>query len=328
MSRRYISELGERENIEEVYLAADKQLRPNRNGNLYLQLRLSDRSGSVTAMMWNAGDKAYGSFENGDYVRVQGATQYFNGALQLIASRIDRVDRHTVDEAEFIVLRSAEVDRLAARTAEMLRKLSNVHLLNLAECYLMDEAFMAQFTAAPAGIKHHHAYRGGLLEHVVSLMELVEVVAPRYPQIDAELLLMGAFLHDTGKIEELNYERDLSYSDSGQLIGHVVLAVSLLDQKVREAEKLGGEKLPAELVLRLKHMILSHHGQYEFGSPKLPMTLEAIALHHLDNLDARIHSVTQLLREDANADSPWTPFQAALGRKLFKGSGGINGKRS
>jgi len=319
MSRRFINQFGDREPVDEVFLAAEKQLRTNRQGNLYMQMRLSDRSGSVTAMMWNAGEKVYRSFENGDYLRVQGTAQYYNGALQMILNQIEMIDARDVDESDFVTLGTMDIDQLAERLREMLRAMSNFPLRNLAECFLMDEEFMDGLTSAPAGVKNHHAYRGGLLEHVLSLMELTAVVAPQYPDIDRDLLLTGAFLHDAGKIRELTYERDLGYSDEGQLIGHLVIAVGMLDQKVREAEELSGEPFPDELALRLKHMIVSHHGEYEFGSPKLPMTLEAIALHYLDNLDAKMHSIGQLIRDDANTDSQWTPYQANLGRKLFKG---------
>ena len=319
MSRRFINQFGDREPVDEVFLAAEKQLRTNRQGNLYMQTRLSDRSGSVTAMMWNAGEKVYRSFENGDYLRVQGTAQYYNGVLQMILNQIEMVDARDVDESDFVTLGTMDIDQLAERLREMLRAMSNYPLRNLAECFLMDEEFMDGLTSAPAGVKNHHAYRGGLLEHVLSLMELTAVVAPRYPEIDRDLLLTGAFLHDAGKIRELTYERDLGYSDEGQLIGHLVIAVGMLDQKVRETEELSGEAFPEELRLRLKHMIVSHHGEYEFGSPKLPMTLEAIALHYLDNLDAKMHSIGQLIRDDANTDSQWTPYQANLGRKLFKG---------
>jgi 3'-5' exoribonuclease len=150
-------------------------------------------------------------------------------------------------------------------------------------------------------------------------MEVVARVADLYPAIDPDVLLMGTFLHDMGKIYELNFDRGFSYSDEGQLIGHVVMAVSMLEAKVAEAEKLSGEPLSEETVLRLKHLIVSHHGQYEYGSPKLPMTLEAIALHHLDNLDAKVHSFNQQMRDDPNVESPWTAFNQNLGRKLFKG---------
>ena len=145
-------------------------------------------------------------------------------------------------------------------------------------------------------------------------------IADRYPAIDADLLLFGAFLHDLGKIEELSCEKGFAYTDAGQMLGHVVLGLGILEEKVAEAEHLSGEEIPAETVLRLKHMIISHHGHYEYGAPKLPMTLEAIALHYLDNLDAKIHHFEQLIRDDANLDSSWTQFHQNLSRKLFKGA--------
>ena len=154
-------------------------------------------------------------------------------------------------------------------------------------------------------------------------MEAVIRIAPCYPQIDRDLLLTGAMLHDIGKIDELGYERDLTYTDEGQLIGHLVMAVGMLDRKIAEAEKLAGEPFPVETALRLKHMIISHHGEYEFGSPKLPMTIEAVALYCLDNLDAKVFSFQQQLCDDPNINSPWTNFNQNLGRKLFKGYAGI-----
>jgi 3'-5' exoribonuclease len=183
----------------------------------------------------------------------------------------------------------------------------------------VDEAFMAKFSSAPAGVKNHHAYKGGLLSHVVNLMEVCLVVAPKYAELDGDLLLLGAFLHDAGKIDELTYEKELGYSDEGQLIGHIVTGVSLVADKAAEAAKLSGEEFPRELLLRLQHMVVSHHGEYEFGSPKLPMTLEAIALHYLDTLDAKLHSALQVMKEDQSGDSAWTSFNPAMGRKFFRG---------
>lgn len=319
MTRRFITQFGEREAIDEIFLAADKQVRANRNGNLYLQVRLTDKTGSMNGMLWNVTDQIDDAFHAGDYVKIQGTTQFYNGALQVILSRVERIDSARVDESDFITLSSAQVERFVARLTELLRGMRSYPLRNLAECFLVDETFMARFTSAPAGIKNHHAYRGGLLEHVVSLLELVAVVAPLYPELNSDLLLMGAFLHDLGKVEELLYERELAYSDEGQLIGHLVIGVGMLNDRVRETERLSGEAFPRELQLRLQHMIVSHHGAYEFGSPKLPMTLEAIALHLLDNLDAKMHGIGELMRTDANSDSAWTAYQANLGRKLFKG---------
>jgi 3'-5' exoribonuclease len=285
-------------------------------------MELSDRSGRIGARMWNAGESLYRSFENGDYVMVEGTTQLFQGAKQLIVSRLTKVEPSEVNEDDFTPVAAVDVDKLVLRMGEIFRGLTCPHLRNLAECFLMDDAFMRKLTRAPAGVKLHHAYLGGLLEHIVSLMELVVRIAPCYPQLDRDLMLVGALLHDASKVDELSYDREFAYTDEGQLIGHVVMAVGLLESKIREAERLSGEPMPRETVLRLKHLIVSHHGEYDFGSPKLPMTLEAIALYCLDNLDAKIAAFTQQLRDDPNVDSPWTNFNANLGRKLFKGGGG------
>jgi 3'-5' exoribonuclease len=320
MPRRYINQFGHQEAIDQIFLASQKQLRPNRNGNLYLQVELSDRSGAISARMWNATESEYRNFDDGDFVRVEGTAQLYQGAMQLIATNICKARHDEIEYADFMPVSPAQIDRLAVRLGELLRGIGNPHLRALAECFLMDEEFMNKFTRAPAGVKNHHAYVGGLLEHVVNLMEVVTRVVGCYPAVDPDLLLMGAFIHDMGKIAELSYDRGFAYTDEGQLIGHLVMAVSVLEAKVREAERLSGEAIPNELVLRLKHMIVSHHGQYEFGSPKLPMTLEAVALHHLDNLDAKLHSFELQMRDDPNVESPWTSFNASLGRKLYKGS--------
>lgn len=317
--RRFVNQLGERDNIDQVFLVADKQLRANRNGNLYLQLRLTDKTGSLTAMLWNANDSVFNSVETGNYLRVAGTTQVYNGQLQMIVTRIEPTDPRQIDEQDFVTVSSEEIDKLAQRLTELLREMRNVHLRNLAECFLADEEFMGKLMTAPAGIKNHHAYRGGLLAHIVSLMEVCRVVAPLYPELDADLLRMGAFLHDAGKTDELTYDREFGYSDAGQLIGHVVMVLSTVEDKISESEQMAGEKFPEELTLRLKHIIVSHHGEYEYGSPKLPMTLEAITLHLLDNLDAKLYSVAQIMKEDAGGESAWTSYNQSLGRKFFKG---------
>ncbi len=319
MSRRYVAQLTQQEDVDEVFLVSEKQLRPNRNGNLYLQFELSDRTGSISARMWNADESLYRSFDNGDFVEVEGTTQLFQGAVQLIVKHIARVDPASVDHDDFTPVNAVAVDTLQRRLAEMLRAMSDPSLRNLAECYLMDAALMDKLATAPAGIKHHHAYRGGLLEHTVSLMELANRVVSLYPQVDGDLLLMGAFLHDLGKVDELSYDREFGYTDQGQLIGHLIMGVETLNTKLGEAERLAGEPFPEEIALRLKHMLISHHGEYDFGSPKLPMTVEAMALYCLDFLDAKVNAFCGLLRDDPNKDSTWTNFHPQHNRKLFKG---------
>src|SRR6476646_5857859 len=191
MSRRYVSQLAHQEAIDQIFLASDKQLRPNRNGNLYLQIELSDRSGAIGARMWNASEQDYRSFENGDYVRVEGTTQLFQGTIQLIASSIRRAQKTDVNPDDFMILGSKEVDQLVLRMSAFLRKLRDPYLLNLAECFLVDEEFMRKFSRAPAGIKNHHAHLGGLIEHVVNLMELISRIATLYPSINPDILMMG-----------------------------------------------------------------------------------------------------------------------------------------
>ena len=320
MSRRFITELTDGEAVDQVFLAAEKQLRPNRTGSLYLQVRLCDRTGSITSMMWNADQKHYESFANGDFLRIKGNAQFYNGNMQVIVKSITKVDPDQIDRVDFETVSSKQIDELFAEVAAKLRAMNNYYLKNLAESILVDNELMGQLRRAPAGVKNHHAYQGGLLAHIVSLMRVAAAVAPHYEELDADLLLMGVVLHDLGKVEELTYESDLGYSDAGQLLGHIVQGVGILDRKIAETEKQMAEPFPVELGLRLKHMVVSHHGDYEFGSPKLPMTFEAIALHYLDNLDAKIANVRQLIAEDANASSNWTSYNPQLGRKILKGS--------
>ncbi|QDU87489.1 3'-5' exoribonuclease YhaM [Pirellulimonas nuda] len=317
--RRYVTQFAHNEQVRQTFMASEKQLRPNRNGNLYLQLELSDRSGAIGTRMWNANESDFKGFDNGDYVVAEGTTQLFQGNMQMIIKSIRKARPDEVIEADFLVLQDAEVEKMAARLAEVLRGINTPELKNLCECYLMDDQFMGKFTRAPAGMKNHHAYTGGLLDHVLSLCELVLLIAPRYPQLDGDKLLVGAFLHDAAKTEELAYDRDISYTDEGQMLGHMVIGITMLDDKIREAERLSGEPFPKALGMELKHMIISHHGEYAYGSSKLPMTLEAIALHQLDNLDAKLASSSQLINDCLNGESHWTQYFPNIDRKLWKG---------
>jgi 3'-5' exoribonuclease len=322
MSRRYVNQLSHGDSIDEAFLVADKQLRANRQGNLYLQIELRDKTGSVGARLWNATEDLARSFEPGDFLRVRGKTQIFQGSLQVILTHIDVLDAEGVEPEDFLPQGPQNVSRLLARLRELLLAMGDPHLRALVECFLIDDDFVAKFTSAPAGVKNHHAYQGGLLEHVVTLLNVADRILDLYPEIDRDLLLTGIFLHDVGKVDELSYDRAFAYTDEGQLIGHLVMGVELLREKVDRTVELTGEPFPPELLLRLKHMIVSHHGAYEYGSPKLPMTLEAVALHYLDNLDAKIHTFGREIRDDPSRDSAWTPFQQSLGRRLFKGAPG------
>jgi 3'-5' exoribonuclease len=320
MSRRYVNQLTHGDSVDEMFLVADKQLRANRQGNLYLHLELRDKTGNIGARLWNATEDLARTFEPGDYLRIRGKTQVFQGSLQIILTHIEVVDSAGIEADEFLPQSSQNIASLMARLREILLAMTNPQLRGLVECFLIDEEFVRKFTMAPAGIKNHHAYQGGLIEHVVNLLNVADRITGFYPEIDRDLLLTGIFVHDIGKVDELSYDRAFAYTDEGQLVGHLVMGVGMLRSKVERYAELMSEPFPAELRLRLEHMIVSHHGSYEFGSPKLPMTLEAIALHLLDNLDAKIHAFSREIRDDPSRESSWTPFQQSLGRRLFKGT--------
>jgi 3'-5' exoribonuclease len=318
MTRRFVDQLTDGENVDEIFLVVDKQLRANRNGNLYIQLDLGDRTGNINARMWNAGEPLFKSFEAGDFLQVKGKVQLFQGSLQLIANTLDKYDSNKVELTDFLPHTKHDVSKLLDRLKTTIRKVGDPHLRALAEAYFIDDAFMRGFARCPAGVKVHHAYVGGLLEHVVTMLDVAEKVLPLYPEVNRDLVIMGVFLHDSGKVRELSYARTFAYSDEGQLLGHLTIGIEMLADKARTVPDLTGEPFPAELLLRLKHLVLSHHGELEYGSPKVPMTPEAVALHAIDLLDSRL---TIALREigDDRGQSAWTPYNAALGRRMYKG---------
>jgi len=230
------------------------------------------------------------------------------------------MDPAEVNAGDFERFDAAESDRLVARVGELFSTLRDVHLRRLGEAFLADRGLIDRLRSAAAAVSHHHAYPGGLLRHTVDLMELSLLVAPRYPKLDGERLLMGAFLHDLGKVEELAGDDEFAYTDRGQLVGHIVIGVQMLGEKIAILDADGETPFPNELRLHLEHFIVSHHGQIEYGSPKLPVTLEAVALHHLDNLDAKLAAYGSVIEGDVAADGNWTNYHPAIGRKLWKGT--------
>ena len=323
MSRRFVQHLTDGESLDEIFLVADKQLRANRNGNLFLQVELRDRTGSITGRLWNATEHQFRSFDPGDFLSVRGKVQLFQGALQIILSQFERHEAQKVELTDFLPHTEQDINKLLEKLRGYLRKLSNLHLRALGECFLMDEEVMGLYAKVPAGVRNHHAYVGGLIEHVVNMMDVTDRIGPLYPGVDRDLLLMGIFLHDIGKTRELSVSKAFAYTDEGQLIGHIAIGIEMLSDEITRVPDLTGEPFPRELLWRLKHMIASHHGEYAFGSPVVPMTPEAVALHYIDNMDAKIHTFVRDLKEDKNPTSAWTQYSQSLQRRLFKG--GVTG---
>jgi 3'-5' exoribonuclease len=318
MARRFVEQFADADNIDDVYLVIDKQLRANRNGNSYLQLDLGDRSGHITGRMWNAGEPLFKSFESGDFLQVKGKVQLFQGSLQLIVSGFDKVDSNRIELTDFLPHTKQDVGKMLDRLKTAVRKVSDPNLRALGEAYFIDDEFLRAFCRCPAGVKVHHAYVGGLLEHVVTMMDVADRILPLYPEVNRDLVIMGVLLHDSGKVRELSFTRSFSYSDEGQLLGHLTIGIEMLAEKARSVPDLTGEPFPPETLLRLKHLILSHHGEPQFGSPKVPMTPEAVALHLIDLMDSKLAIAVREVADD-RGDSAWTPFNSALGRRMYKG---------
>ncbi|OYP35767.1 3'-5' exoribonuclease YhaM family protein [Rhodopirellula sp. MGV] len=318
MTRTPINELTDGFAIDQPFRLADKQLRVNRQGGKYLLLKLADRTGSIIAMMWNVEDSDYEDLERGGYIHGRGRTQVHQGALQVILTDIESLDEQEVDLQDFEQFDAAASDTAIDELRQLIDGMSNVYLRGLGQSWLADDAFVARLKVATAAVSNHHAYPGGLLRHTVDLMQLCQFVGPRYPRLDVELLMFGAFLHDLGKIEEISASGELTYTDRGQLVGHIVIGIQMLDAAVKQYESDSGNEFPVDLKIQLEHLIVSHHGQLEYGSPRLPSTLEAITLHHLDNMDAKITSFTSLIESDLTNSENWTSYHPSIGRKLWK----------
>jgi 3'-5' exoribonuclease len=319
MPRKYIRQYTDGDTFEEIFLITDKAVKTNRQGQPFLQVELRDRSGALTGRLWNAPESLTRSINHGDFVKAKGKVQMFQGGLQIILSDVNICRGEKLDMSDFLPHTEQDIAKLQERMKTMLFKTQDLHLRALAQAFYMDERFLRDFCRAPAGVRQHHAYIGGLLEHVVTMMDGADRLAPIYPSVNRDLLIMGIFLHDIGKVRELCYDAAFSYTDEGELVGHIVMGVEMLSDKIKQAEQLTGEPFPTEMLLRLKHTIITHHGELAYGSPKLPMTPEAVFIYFLDNLDSRVHSFVRDIKEDKNTQSSWTAFNPNTNRKLYKG---------
>jgi 3'-5' exoribonuclease len=312
LPKQFIKDIRPGEEVKSVFFTQRKELRKTRRGDPYISLELADRSGSVEAKIWDQVAKYKDSFSEKEFVAVNGRAGIYQDQLQLEIKTIRRCREEEVDLEQFLRKARADLVELEETLRLLVSELKERNLRELLDRLLEDEGFMERFRRAPAAKSYHHPYLGGLLEHTVSVALVCDKVCNLYPGVDRELLISAAILHDVGKIKELEYGRAILYSDEGRFLGHLVLG----DEMVRELiQDMPG--FPPELEMRLRHAILSHHGELEWGSPKQPMTMEALILHHVDNLDAKANSFMEVAERRIEGDGRWTDMRNLFKRPLY-----------
>ncbi len=313
MAHRFISDLREGEIIESVYLVREKSFDTTKNGNPYISLELSDRTGMVDCRKWDALKSLFDSFIVDDFVKIRGKVEFYRNYPQFKLDSIERVEEKSVDLSLYVPVSDKNRDRMFKDFLSEMESIKNPYIKILIRGMFSDKDISEKFKTAPAASDFHHPYIGGLLEHTLACVELAKMIASKYEDINIDLLLCGTALHDIGKIEELAYKRSFYYTDKGRLIGHIVLGANIVSAAIDKIPD-----FPEELKNLILHIILSHHGEHEWGSPKRPMCFEAIILHHIDNLDAKINGFRHFVKTYNDLDSSWTKHSKMFGEFLYK----------
>lgn len=314
----YVKEIKAGDRVDDIFIVSEKNIAYSQKGSPYLNLHLKDRTGEVDGKVWEnalAWDK---TFRKGDFIHIQARALSFKNAMQLSISGIQKVDDNEIDIADYLPV--TKRDR-AEMFAEILRYCGQVKtscLSALLHSFFGDEKIAELFQKAPAAKGLHHTYIGGLLEHTLSVVRLLEMVAGHYEGLDKDLLITGGILHDIGKIYEFSYGRIVDYSDPGRLLGHIVIGLEMIDERIAMIPD-----FPEQIATELRHLIISHHGSLEYGSPKRPKTLEAIVVHYIDDLDAKVNAFQEYIKETGDEEeSSWTPYHRLFERYIYKGRKG------
>jgi 3'-5' exoribonuclease len=313
MKSPFVSDLKPNQVITTTFLVHGKDVRQKKSGEPYLSLLLGDRTGDVDAKMWDNVAEVMETFERDDFVKVKGLLQVFQNRLQLTIHKMSRVLDGDVNFADYFPASQRDPEEMFAELRGIVAGIGNPQLRALLDAFMDDAPLARMYRIAPAAKHVHHAYLGGLIEHVLSLCNLARMMAAHYSYIDIDLLLTGVILHDIGKVAELTYDRSFGYSSEGQLVGHIAIGLRFLHEKLQRLPD-----FPPKLRVLVEHMILSHHGELEYGSPKLPQFPEALLLHHLDNLDSKMECMRALVAKDRLVDGCWTSYNASLERSVLK----------
>lgn len=316
MKQVYVKDIRERDGVDCAFLVRSKTMAMAKNGKPYMTLKLMDRSGEVEGRVWDRVDELNRQFAKDDFVHVQAKASVYMGKMQLVVQGLTRLDEDAIDLADFLPVAEKSVEAMVEELKNKVAAMQDLHLRALMEGFMGDETFMRGYCRAPAAKSMHHVFLGGLLEHSLAVASLAEDVGRRYPGINRDLLVTGALLHDIGKVAELCYERGFDYTDEGKLLGHIVIGVEMVEEKLRKLPD-----FPIRLATLLKHMLLSHHGQYEYGSPKRPKILEAVILNFLDDLDSKINGVRSHIDKEVENGEAWTSYHRLYDRYFLKDSG-------
>ena len=310
----FLADCAQHENkvLTSSFVVVSKQVKPKKTGEPYLALTLGDRTGQVEAKMWDNVEDALDVFEQDDFIKIKGLLNKYKNRFQITIHKLRRLGDSEVDFADYLPKTTKDIGELWQTVKDFVDGFQDPSLKALVEAFMSDPDIAEAYRTAPAAKTLHHAYIGGLLDHVVSLFRSCDLICRNYPQINRDLLLTGAFLHDIGKIHELAYNRSFSYTTRGQLLGHMVIELEMVHAKVAQVPN-----FPSELKTLVEHLIISHHGQYEFGSPKLPMFPEALVLHYLDDLDSKMESMRAHFAREVCSEGVWTGYNPSLARPLL-----------
>jgi 3'-5' exoribonuclease len=308
-----VKDLRDRDQVRSVFLVAKKALPLDKSGKPYLALTLCDKSGDIEARLWDDAEQHDARFAAGDFVEVQAYASLYNGKLQLKVDAIERLAPGAARAEDFLPATRFDVDALFGQVRALVAQVKNPHIRELLLGFLDDPEIGPAFRRAPAAKNVHHPFLGGLCEHTLSVLQLGWRICDHYPQLDRDLVTAGCLLHDIGKTRELTWQRGFDYSDEGRLVGHLVMTCQWIHERAR---RIAG--FPQELVWHLVHLVAAHHGELEYGSPKVPHTLEAMVVHALDELDSRVNSFGLLFAKD-RSPAQWTEYQRLYERYLFKG---------
>jgi len=317
MQRRYLKDYNEGDPISSTLMVIRSQLRTSRDGSFYIDLELGDKSGKMSAKMWRVTREIFDSFGEEDFVQIRGQIETYRDQRQLRVEALAPVQAAHVNLGDFLPCTAQDPEKMLVLVKDAIASVELEPLRLLLQSFFNDAEFVAQFCKAPAAVTYHHPYIGGLLEHTSSMLDMGIKMLDCRTELDHDLLVAGLILHDIGKVEEFSYDRAFRYTDRGKLLGHLVIGADMIRKRAAEIED-----FPAELLDLLLHLVLSHHGEYEYGSPRLPMTAEALAVHHIDNLDAKINAFEQIRRNSADPDATWSEYSRMFGRSLYLGNGG------